>query len=100
MIDESDRNIPKIFRVISDGSTVISYSPCRFEEVAKASPAVIEEYFDMLRNHLRAFSEYIDAQTSFNISVYHKMIDMNETFVYYFANCPIDYDEQTGEAIL
>ena len=99
MKDESDRDIPKIFRVIKDGATIISYSPCRFEEVAKADPSKIEEYFDLLREHLRTFATYIDAQTTFNLSVYRKMIDMNETFVYYFTNCPIDYNDETGEAI-
>ena len=41
MIDESDRDIPKIFRVIKDGATVVSYAPCRFEEVAKGDPSKI-----------------------------------------------------------
>lgn len=99
MIDESDRDIPKIFRVIKDGATVVSYAPCRFEEVAKGDPSKIEEYFDLLREHLRTFSDYIDRQTTFNIDVYRKMTDMHETFIYYFGNCPIDYDDETGEAV-
>lgn len=100
IIDEADRDIPKIFRVISDGGTVVSYGPCHFNEVAKASPATIEQYFDLLKEHLKTFADYIDKQTSFNLSVYNKMIDMNQTFFYYFTNCPIDYDDETGEAVI
>jgi len=100
MIDEADRDIPKIFRVIYDGDTVVTYSPCHFLEVAKASPATVEEYFNLLKDHLKTFADYIDAQTTFNLNAYRKMVDMQQTFVYFFTNCPMDYNEETGEAIL
>ena len=66
MKDEGDFNVPKIFRVIYQSDTAVSYSVASFAEVKAADPSVISAYFDLVSVYFKERAEYVDTLTDFS----------------------------------
>jgi len=92
MIDEGDRGMPKIMRVVySQEGVALTYSPATFTEAEVADPSCVALYFDLLREYFISFSAYLDAQTEFTNDVSMKMFELMIFCSAYLEGKPVSF---------
>lgn len=74
MKDEGDGDMPKIFRVVYQDDTAISYSVAPFSEAKAADPSCVEKYFDLVSTYFSDLSTYFDTLTDFTSDATMKML--------------------------
>ena len=98
MLDEGDRNKPKIMRVIYDeAGAALTYSSATFTEAEVADPSCVALYFDLLREYFISFSAYLDAQTEFTNDVSMKMFELMIFCSVYLEGKPINFVNEPSE---
>jgi hypothetical protein len=96
MIDEGDRGMPKIMRVVyNEVGAVLTYSAATFIEAETADPSCVPLYFDLLREYFVSFSAYLDAQTAFTNEVSMKMFELMVFCSTYLEGKPIKFMDET-----
>jgi hypothetical protein len=92
MLDEGDRGMPKIMRVIyNEAGDVLTYSSATFTEAETADPSCIAPYFDLLREYFISFSAYLDTQTAFTSEVSMKMFELMTFCGMYLEGKPVSF---------
>jgi len=97
MLDEGDRGMPKIMRVVyNEVGAALTYSPATFTEAEVADPSCVALYFDLLREYFVSFSAYLDAQTAFTNEVSMKMFELMVFCSTYLEGKPINFANDTS----
>ena len=92
MIDEGDRGMPKIMRVVySEAGDALTYSAATFTEAETADPSCVALYFDLLRDYFVAFSAYLDAQSEFTNEMSMKMFELMVFCSTYLEGKPVNF---------
>lgn len=95
MIDEGDKGMPKIMRVVyNEAGTALTYSAATFAEAEVADPSCVALYFDLLREYFVSFSAYLDAQTAFTNEVSMKMFELMIFCSRYLDGKPINITDE------
>jgi hypothetical protein len=97
MIDEGDKGMPKIMRVVyNEAGDALTYSAATFTEAETADPSCVAPYFDLLRDYFASFSAYLDTQTAFTNEVSMKMFELMTFCGTYLEGKPVNFIDEAS----
>lgn len=91
MVDEGDKDYPKIMRVIYNNGTAVAYEPTNIKEAEAADPSCIEPYFNLVRDYFRNVADYLDIQDKTSDEITEKMIDVAYFCLRYHEQNPFSH---------